>query len=195
MANMESLPNELLEDILDIACGDQLPATYRRQLQLSQVNRRFREVITNNARLWSYITLKSTVEWVELLLRRSGSHGLIIDMSAHHNLLETKRRSYKAMLSQVVEHKDRWEEVRFGASCGSELRIVHLSNITLPSLVRLIFPEDIRDCSLDGGLCLSWKMPALEHLRCGQGANSYRICYLSRSSHSGIQTIATVRPR
>jgi hypothetical protein len=41
-----------------------------------------------------------------------------------------------------------------------------MSNITLPSLVRVTFPEDESAYLLVGLLCASWSMPALEHLRC-----------------------------
>jgi hypothetical protein len=74
-------------------------------------------VAINNARLLSHITFTSTVEWVDLVFRRSGRYGLIVDLSKHHFTAEYfKRCACPDMLSRVYEHRDRWEEVRFGAS-------------------------------------------------------------------------------
>jgi hypothetical protein len=80
------------------------------------------------------------------------------------------------MVSRVIEHKDRWKEVRVGAGFNDEDHKIILSllkNIALPSLLRLIFPEDKISYHRDGRLCLSWKMPSLEHLTCSDDV--YRV--------------------
>jgi hypothetical protein len=122
MANIQSLPNELLEDVLGIACGDQPPTSHCQQLQLSQVNRRLRELAINDARLWSHITFTSSVEWIEILLQRSGNHGLIVDLAEHH---PSTRNSYLScscpdMVSRALVHKDRWREVHMGTRFNND---------------------------------------------------------------------------
>lgn len=162
-----SLPDELLAMILEQASqARRIPRCDQIQ-SLSLVCQRFRHIILNNPRIWSYICSEDEMSYVRACLERSGSAGLSISF--------TTRSGYSGplqILAAIAPHSARWknleisfteglESTQTDAFCRSEL----LQNLHLPSLRSLclmVGPKD--DESNIYHFHESWDMPSLQQL-------------------------------
>lgn len=203
---IDSLPSELLARIFEMTCEQGKTA----HIQISQVCKRFRDIAVNHAPLWTYISSKLSVKWVQLHLERSRGCGLTIDYSFCRDYVFTPNLSSSGcpsciqFLNTVIEHKERWTSVRFDlwhalvSPVPRGPNIYALNELHLPALRRLDVSADNVDQLDIAQVLSSWRMPLLQRLVCGYHTldlvpNLIHPLKSLRFSYTGMSFVSTYR--
>lgn len=165
--SLASLPDELLATILEYRI-ETCKIRWRHYLiqTLSLVCQRFRRIVLQSPRSWSYIDNNDNMSYARACLDRSGSVGLSVSFSimSYSNPLR--------FLDAIVPHSARWENLsitfieqhpytRTSAFCRSKL----LQNLHLPSLRSLCLMASPGNVESDiYHFYESWDMPNLRQL-------------------------------
>ena len=172
-----SLPNELIVYIIELAC---LPdPESRRQFTLSLVCRRFRNVVLNHSRFWTYLTPTQPDEFNKLLIKRSNKHGLSIYLSDSRRSLPTTMWSTcygkpgkcrcHSFLTIVLRHKSRWQDftyaVRHENVKTAEKIQARLRGLYLPNLRHLEMFDNRKLVVAESRACYSWTTPELRSVQ------------------------------
>ena len=188
---IETLPDELLMRIFEFACD---PAKSD-HIKLTQVSRRFHQVVHAQHKLWSYISNNRSQKWVEMQLRRSGESGLTIeytDACCHMRRRATGNDLCDCylILLPLAKHCHRWYSFTWNhtvqrmydfsrSTVGSDVRVEQrdavvnrLRHTSLPALRHLevwyntyFDPIDV----ISPFFCNTWDMPNLRSLSVDEG--------------------------
>lgn len=110
------MPDNILSTIFDLVCrepGDwfDVDEEYLEQENLSLVCRRFRNIISNSPHLWNNITIntRTNIDKVNLLLRKSKSAGLEVELFNDEPLTTLVPDTSLEQLLAALHHSSRWE--------------------------------------------------------------------------------------